>query len=462
MNKLLIAIGFLFIGCSTAEMTVEDAEAQTQATQQTQTDETAEPPRNLSERAAYSLYYSNYGSEQYEEALEFGRWILISMTETIEGYEAFSLPKNLGRFEDIYSSLAETTNDPELKAGYIDTVKNIYNKIFENFSQDEINYFNWYIGKGRFYQQFEDFIEEDAETVATEAYKNAFNLNPEEMAETGEGYYIRVLLQNLASKDTEESKQEALAIIDESEQYAGEDLEEYFDEVRRSLFDEPEERIAFLESELEETPDNVEILTQLRNIYQRQGNSQEVQELNRRLYELNPNYQTITALANFAVDQANYNEAIGYLEEAIDETDDPERLKIIYLNLSSAYLNLDNLPEAQDNAKKAINIDSDWGRPYIQLSTIYARAISNCSSGRDLTTEDRAVYWLVLDYLNEAKSVDSSVASSADSRIETYLSYTPSTQDIFFNDAWTEGESIGIDGSLGSCYSWINETTTVR
>jgi len=37
----------------------------------------------------------------------------------------------------------------------------------------------------------------------------------------------------------------------------------------------------------------------------------------------------------------------------------------------------------------------------------------------------------------------------------------PSDEDKFFNE-WTVGNDFQIDGSLKSCYSWINETTTVR
>ena len=179
------------------------------------------------------------------------------------------------------------------------------------------------------------------------------------------------------------------------------------------------------------------------------------------MYELDPSYETTTALANFAVQNANYSAAIKYLKEAENKTDDPEKLKAIYLNLSNAYLNQDNLQSARQYARKAIDTDPDWGRPYIKMAMIYARAVNNCTNGRKMNGDDRVVYWLVLDYLNKAKSVDSSAANRANQLLGTYRGGTPSTQDVFFK-GWEEGQQIQVDGSLGSCYAWINETTTVR
>ncbi len=446
MKKLIIALAFVLMGSSWVQ-----AQAQS-----------IEPPNNMSEIAAYSVYLSHFRNENYDTALKFGRWILLSMPETIEGYSNFSLPTNLSRFVTIYTSLAENAEDPSVKAAYVDTVQTIYTKVFDRFSGDEIDLYSWNIRKGRFYQDHADILGDNAQEEALSAYKKAFALNPEKLVTSYEGYYIKVLLRDLAEKKNEQSKQKALAIIEKAEQYANEDLAEYFDDIRRQLFDEPTERIAFLESELEENPENLQALRQLRSLYQRQGQTEKVREINQKLYELNPTYQNIIALANFATGHANYDQATKYLKEAVNKTDDPKKLKIIYLNLANAQFNLGNLQEAQNYAKKAINIDPNWGRPYLQLATIYARTVRNCAEGRELTTNDRAVYWLVIDYINKAKQVDPSVSNRANNLLQTYRPVTPTQQDIFFSDSWEKGGTIRIDSSLGACYGWINETTTVR
>jgi len=64
--------------------------------------------------------------------------------------------------------------------------------------------------------------------------------------------------------------------------------------------------------------------------------------------------------------------------------------------------------------------------------------------------------------LNKAKRVDPSVANSVDRQFSTYEEVTPNSEDKFFTLDLKNGDSITIDGSLMSCYSFINETTTVR
>ncbi|NBC85192.1 MAG: hypothetical protein GVY25_03275, partial [Bacteroidetes bacterium] len=58
-----------------------------------------------------------------------------------------------------------------------------------------------------------------------------------------------------------------------------------------------------------------------------------------------------------------------------------------------------------------------------------------------------------------AKQVDSNLASTANNNIQTYRRYMPTQEDIFYVDEWEVGQSIRIDYG---CYSWINESTTVR
>lgn len=416
------------------------------------------PPDGLDEISAYSLFYENYRNEQYEEALKYGRWMLKGMPRTIEGYSKFSLPTQLDRLITIYSEIGKTKTDPSLREAYVDTAVMIFDKAFNTFSEEEIDYYQWHITKGSFYRQNEDFIENAAQKQTAE-YKKAFDLMPVKTTKAADGYYVKVMLQNLVDEGTEESKQEALAIIKKAEPDAPEALKDYFDNIRNEIFDSPEERMAFLKQQVKEEPENQEYLRQLRDLYQDEGNIKEAAKLSEKLYELDPSYQNASSLANVAIENANYDMAIKYLNEAKTKTDDKEKLKTIYLNLANAYLNKGQLQQARANARQAIDLDSDWGRAYILMADIYARAVSQCSDGRDLTRNDRAVYWLVIDYLNQAKNHDSSVSSVANSRLQSYRQVTPTKEDIFFMDNWKEGQSIRIGEG---CYSWIGESTTVR
>lgn len=180
------------------------------------------------------------------------------------------------------------------------------------------------------------------------------------------------------------------------------------------------------------------------------------------MFKLDPSYNNATSLANVAIQNNNYKKAVIYLKAAVDKTDNPSNLKIINLNLARAYLHLGQLQEARNYAYKASHADPNWGRPDIVIADIYAHAVKKCTANRKLTRNDKAVYWLVVDYLNKAKNVDPSVSKIANGRLQLYRSYTPTKQDIFFQQGWKKGQTIKIDGSLNPCYSWINETTTIR
>ncbi len=257
-------------------------------------------------------------------------------------------------------------------------------------------------------------------------------------------------------------KDKALKYIEQASPHATDKLVQFFDDTRNQLFDSPKERIAFLEGKLEANPEDQEIMRELRDLYEEQEMMEEAQKLNQKLYEMDPSYENTKALADFAVRNATYSNAVKYLKEAIDKAPDDEAKARVAMKLSETYLNTENQQSARRYARQAINLDSDWGQPYIQMAAIYAQTINRCTSGRKLERTDRAVYWLVLDYLNKAKRVDSSVSNTSDRQIQSYIPVAPSAEDIFFTKEWEEGDTIKVNGSLNSCYGWINESTTVR
>lgn len=445
MKKLLILIGIIFLTSSITEV-----KAQNQGP--------VSPPDGLPEAAAYSIFYENYKNEDYKSAIRYGRWIWKGMPRNIKGYAGFDLVKNLDRLVTAYSELAKQMEDPSLRSAYLDTTEILFEKVFSEMKENEYSAFEWHFDRGRFYQENSDFIE-NAMTKAAEDYRKAFELKPEEFTKMGDGYYTRVMLQQMVSDD---KKDLALKYINQAEPYASQQLKEYFDDTRNQLFDSPKERMAFLEGKLKENPKDQETMRQLRDIYEQQGMNDKAQELSQKLYELDPSYENTMALANFAVRNANYSNAVKYLKEAINMGPSDEDKAQMALKLSETYLNMEELQQARQYARQAASLDSDWGQPHIQLAAVYANAINQCTSGRKLERTDRAVYWLVLDHLNRAKNIDSSVSNNAQRQIQSYKPVAPSSEDIFFTNEWEKGKTIKIDGSLNSCYSWINETTTVR
>ncbi len=440
MKKLLVLTGILFLSSSVLQAQSE-----------------VSPPDGLPEAAAYSIFYENYKNDNYASAIRYGRWIWRGMPETIQGYSRFNLETNLNRLVTVYSELANEKEDPSQRSAYLDTTQMIFEKVFTELDTSKYDQFNWHLDYGRYFQQNSDFID-NAMPQAAEQYQKAFDKNPEKFTNLADGYYVQVMIQQMSSDG---KKDQALNYIDKAAPYAGEKLSSFFDSQRNQLFDSPEERITFLEGQMKNNPEDQEIISELRDLYEQQDMLDKAQELNRKLYDLDPSYKNTTALAQFAINNANYSNAIKYLKEALQKAPDDEAKARAAFNISDAYLNTGELQEARKYAQQAANLDSDWGRPYIQIASIYARAVNECTSGRKMTRDDKVVYWLVLDYLDRAKRVDSQVSSTVQRQYQSYQPVIPSTEEKFFK-GWEEGDEIAVDGSLNSCYSWIGETTTVR
>lgn len=414
------------------------------------------PPNGLSETQAYSIFLQSYQNEQYDKALKFGSWIWQGMPRTLEGYAGFDLEKNLGRITESYGGLAKAASSPSDQEAYADSALMIFDRVFSNFDEEEISYYDWHVRKGRFIRSNSDYIE-NFEELEAEEYKKAMAIDEEKLMKSADGYYLQVILRDMVAKD---QKDEALALMNTAENYdVG--LDDAFDQIRDKLFDTPEERIGFLKDQLAEDPENTTLLRELRGIYEDEDMTEEVLSINETLYEIEPNYENTRALADVAVSNDNYEDAVTYLTEALEKAPD-ERTKFnVAMELSRVHQNHDNLQEARKFARQAMELNSESGDPYMRIAGIYAQAVRDCTSSRTMEREDRAVYWLVIDYLQQAKNVDSSVSRRADSQIGNYTEVAPTVSDVHFKTEWDQGASLQIDGSLNSCYSWINESTTI-
>ena len=417
----------------------------------------SEPPYGMSEIAAYSIFYDNYTQGDYDMALQFGRWMLEKKPREIEGFGRFSLPTQYNRMRRIYTEKADEQEDPTLKEAYLDSARIVFQDALDTFNDEEIDRFEWKFNLGQFYQRHSSFIE-DGMSKAYAMYEELFNEDPERLTEAADGYYARVLLQKYVNDG---DREKALAMIDTIEPMAGPGLEEAISEARDEIFSDPVERIEFLESQLAEDPENTELLDELASLYESQGNRDKAIEVAERLYELDANFENTQQLADIAIENADYSRANELLKEAADKAPDNTTRRNILLEIAETYQNMDNFQQARRYARQSSELDSNWGRPYIRIARIYAATISNCTGDRQIDRDDRRVYWLVLDYLDRARSVDSSVNSEVQRLYNSYEPVLPSDEDKFFR-GWEVGDQISIDGSQHQCYSWINETTTVR
>lgn len=445
MKKVILLTAFIFLGSSWSLAQTEQSSVQ--------------PPSGMSEIQAYSIFYENYKNDSFEEAIKFGRWMWQGMPESIKGYSRFDLQRNIGRLVTAYTKVAKKKQDPSVKEAYVDTALLIYERAFEKYSDDTDAKYEWHIKRGRLLQNNSDNVE-NASARAAEDYYKAFQLKPEALTKRSKGYYVQRILNEFSSSG---KKDEALSVIKKAGPYASDKLLNSLSEIRNQLFESPEERINFLENELESNPNDQEILTELRGVYHDQEMSVKAREISQKLYELNPTFENIMAVAEAARSNANYETSIKYYKEAMDKASTDKERATISLNISEAYLNQDQLRQARRFARQAIDYNGNWGDPYIQIADIYARSVNQCTQDRKMERKDKVIYWLVLDYLDRARQTDPNTANEVERKYKSYKPVTPTTEEKFFwQPPLEEGQSFKIDSSLMECYGWINETTTVR
>ena len=443
MKKIISLLGIIFVSSSLL-FAQEDCQQ--------------EPPSGLSQLAAYSIFSGNYKNGDYEFALKYGRWIICSNPEKIEGYDGFKLLTQYNRMATIYEEIGRSKEDPTIKKAYIDSANIVLNQAIELFGDNAEDKFDLIFKRGRFFQQNYNEIENGLQKAYSD-YEQLVLMNPERAVSMGDGYYLRQALNNAVRDDRKEDAQE---LIDTAKPHASGEILSFIEEKQQELLGSPEEQIAYFTPVIEDNPNDIDAWKALEAAYEETGDRAKLKEAKLKINELDPTYDSALELAELARSNANYNEAITFFEQAIERASDDSQRESVYLSIADMYISTEKLETARSYVQRALEINPNDGRAYIKMATIYSEAITQCTEGSSLEPEDRIVYWLVIDYLNKAKQVDSSVANTVNQQLSSYEAVTPTTEDKFLTLNLEDGQQIKIDGSLKNCYSWINETTTVR
>lgn len=420
-------------------------------------DDPPEPPLGYAPHLIQSLFTEDHRNNDYENALQWGRYLVKAHPKEMPTFPGnYRGDRNFSRMIDIYSHMAGQTTDPSVRSAYLDSVQFMYDLVFEHFEDGEIDTYRWLQRRGRFFQENASHID-DGFGKAYNNYYAMFQMDPKRATESAGGYYVQITLTDLERSGEQEK---ALEMIEKAEPFASPDLLTFFEETRDALFSDPDERIVFLEERRQESPNDLDLLNELMDLYTQTNNEARAHEYAVKLYELNPAYDNIMRLADHALSNAEYETAIRYLRESINKTNDISKKRAAALQISDNYLNLRDLERARQYAQQALEYDSNWGQPYLKIAEIYGQAVRSCA-GSEMSRQDKVVYWLVLDYLDKARNVDQSTARSVNRLYSTYQAVTPTREEKFYA-GWDSGDSIQVDGSLKSCYAWIDEETTVR
>ena len=171
------------------------------------------------------------------------------------------------------------------------------------------------------------------------------------------------------------------------------------------------------------------------------------------LHQIEPSYTSSYFLFKLNASKDNADEAIKFLEEAIaSEESDNVKDAEHYMELAAYNFKSGNHAKAVAAAKAAVEKDAaaQGGKANILMANIWA--------GQKCTANDmdnRAKYWVAVDFCNKAKQLDASITEEANNLIAQYRQYFPKTEDAFMYDL-TDGKPYSI-----SC-GGMSATTTVR
>lgn len=408
--------------------------------------QSSEEPDEGAKMTNYSLYYEDYKAGNYESAVSYLRWMLNNAPAYAGPGKADD--RNFERAVVTYDSLAARAGDAELARAYLDTALALHDQAVSTLQDAgvEVDEYKWTLDKGRFIQKHPTELA-DLQNQAIDLYEQAYEMNPAEI----DAYYIQLLIRAYAQRD----KAEAVAFMEQVEEQFPDnaELESYIAQFRDLLFDSPEERVAFLEDQFEKKPEDLEIAGELFALYQELGMRNEAYEMGDRLMEMEPSAATYRILGKLRLDDGQPQQAFELYEKAIELAGEPNVRD--YYNMGIAQQHMGSLSRARSYFRQALELDPSFGAALIAIGDLYATAVSDCGS---FEREDRAVYWLVVDYYNRAKNADPSLSSAANGKINTYRRSFPDQEALFFK-GWQPGQNFRIDYG---CYAWINESTTVK
>lgn len=204
---------------------------------------------------------------------------------------------------------------------------------------------------------------------------------------------------------------------------------------------------------IEANKDNLEYLTKVVKIMQMfECNSSDAYfAASEYAHAITPSARTAKALGALYYKQRDDTEkAIEYYNQAIELDDDKTSIAGTYYLMATLYFAKENYDRSRSCLQKCLQNNPNRGDAYILLAQLYYVK-------RDWSNEpvlNRCAYFAVIDKLEQAKKVDSSVAAKANELISTYKKQCPDANDLFML-GYKVGDQIEIKG-------WINETTTIR
>jgi len=169
------------------------------------------------------------------------------------------------------------------------------------------------------------------------------------------------------------------------------------------------------------------------------------------MYKIDPGPESAHQLGILLISKNDFEKAAYYLQMAVLGENIPDDTRAEwYYELTVVSLANKDYCDAISYAREAIARNGNYGKAYIALGDAIIASRDNL--GDDF--EKRTAFWVAADKYTKAKSVDPSVASDANKKLNDYASQYPNHEEVFFRDI-KDGDAYQVKGC-------INEYTTVR
>jgi len=395
----------------------------------------------------YSLYYEDYKNGNFDSALPYLRWILRCAPVFPSGRDT-----NFRRAVEVYAGIADGSDDAELKRIYLDSALYVFDTALTSLQDAgvEADAFWWQFEKGRFLQGRATELA-DLQGEVGPIYRKAFDLDPGRL----QTYYINYIIADFVQKDEKEFAVDFMDDV-ESKRAGDQEVMDLITQWRGQLFTSPEERIGFLEGQLEKNPDDADVMAELFELLMDEGHRDRVYELAPRMMEIDPSARTYRLIAKMRLEDGQTEEAIRLYQESLELPGGPEGAKESWYNIGIAHQQEGRLSRARTAFRQSLQAEPSYGAALIAIADLYVAAVQGCGT---FEREDKAVYWLAADYYERAAARGSEAeAVQARNRLQQIRRYMPTAEDKFFK-GWNSGDPYTIDYG---CYAWIGESTTVR
>ncbi len=396
-----------------------------------------------------SLYREFFRQNNYNDAIGHWRYVFQNapgarQTTHLDGVKMFK-------------HFADNEKDPALKNKYIDTVLLIFDRRLECFGMDGevlgrkgVEMVIYQRDEKETYETLQKSIDiEKEKTLAFIMYYygyaavNAFRkgiLNEEQLMN------IYNQISNITDKNVQKGTKDA-----DKYKETQNSLDEVF--AGTGIFN-CENLKTLYEKQYKQTPNDKELWNKIYNQMRaaRCADDPMFIEVTEKLFQSDPDETKARILAYAYISNKNFSKAANYFKAAAEQTTENDKKSEYWLKVSEIQQSLGDFESSRTSALKASSFKPNWGDPYLQIGDLYASSGPKCGSGTGF--ESQVVVWVAIDMYEKAKSVDASVASKANTKINNYSKYMPSKEECFFRGL-KEGDTFKVN-------CWINETTKVR